>query len=116
MDLSTNGKLLRIFIGESDHYQGVPLHEAIILRAKEEGLAGCTILRGIGGFGANSRIHTTSLLRLSEDLPIIVELVDSAEKIEGFLPKLDGMIDEGLVTVEAANVLIYRANKGDDKK
>jgi len=88
MKIPENGKLLRIFIGESDRYDGKPLHEAIMMLAREKGLAGCTAVKGFEGFGAASRIHTTKILRLSEDLPIIIEIVDSEEKIDAFLPLL----------------------------
>jgi PII-like signaling protein len=106
--LPTEGKLLRIFIGESDRWQGAPLHEALVLEAKRRGLAGATVLRGFMGFGANSRLHTAKILRLSEDLPIVVEIVDAADKIEAFLPELDRMVTEGLVTVERVGILLYR--------
>jgi PII-like signaling protein len=110
MRIEGEGQLLRIFIGESDHWEGKPLHEAIVLAAREQGLAGATVLRGLEGFGANSRIHTVKILRLSEDLPIVVEIVDQAERIAAFLPKLDAMVTEGMVTLEKVNVLIYRHN------
>lgn len=103
------GKLLRIFIGEQDKWEGKPLHEAIVRLAREEGLAGATCIKGFLGFGARSLIHTAKLLRLSEDLPVVVEIVDSEEQIRAFLPKLDDMIQDGLVTLEKAEVLIYRA-------
>jgi PII-like signaling protein len=112
MKISENGQLLRIFIGESDRWEGKPLYEAIILKARERGLAGATMLRGLMGYGAASRIHTAKILRLSEDLPVIVEIVDSAEKIEAFLPMIDEMVGEGLVTLEAVRVLQYRHGKG----
>jgi|SRR5215813_3652262 uncharacterized protein len=108
MRITEDGQLLRIFIGESDHWQGKPLYEAIILKAREMGLAGATMLRGMMGFGANSRIHTAKILRLSEDLPIVVEIVDNAEKIEGLLPVIDEMVQEGLVTLEKVRVVQYR--------
>jgi PII-like signaling protein len=103
------GKLLRIFIGESDRWKGVPLYEAIIRKAREAGLAGATAWRGIQGFGRRSVIHTTNILRLSTDLPIIVEIVDTAEKIEAFLPALDEMVQEGMITVEKAHIVAYRS-------
>lgn len=109
MKLEGDGKLLRIFIGESDRWEGMPLYEAIVRKVREEGLAGATVIRGIEGFGAHSRIHTARILRLSEDLPIVVEVVDRAERIDAILPALDGMIDEGLVTVEAVHIVKYRA-------
>ena len=105
------GKLLRIFIGEQDKWQGQPLHEAIVHLARRQGLAGATCLKGFLGYGAKSHLHTVKLLRLSEDLPIIIEIVDSAEKIQQFLPQLDAMIQDGLVTLEKAEVLLYRANR-----
>ena len=110
MNIPTNGKLLRIFIGEQDKWHGQPLHEAIVRFARTQGLAGATCLKGFLGFGAKSRMHTVKLLRLSEDLPIIIEIVDSEERISQFLPHLDAMIGDGLVTLEKAEVLMYRAN------
>lgn len=110
MKIPADGKLLRVFVGETDKWHGRPLYEAIVLLARKEGLAGATVLKGFMGFGRNSRIHTTKLLRLSEDLPVIVEIVDNEEKINGFLPRLDEMVREGLVTVEKANVILYRSN------
>lgn len=104
------GKLLRIFIGEQDKWHGQPLYEAIVQLARKQGLAGATCLKGFLGFGAKSHLHTVKLLRLSEDLPIVIEIVDSEEKIQAFLPHLDGMIGDGLVTLEKAEVLMYRAN------
>ena len=105
------GKLLRIFIGEQDKWQGHPLHEAIVHLARKQGLAGATCLKGFMGFGAKSHLHTVKLLRLSEDLPIVIEIVDSAGKIQQFLPQLDTMIQDGLVTLEKVEVLMYRANQ-----
>lgn len=102
------GRLLRIFVGESDKHAGRPLYEWLVLKAREAGLAGATVLRGIEGFGAHSRLHTAKILRLSEDLPIVVEIVDLAEKIEGFLPTVDAAIGEGLATVEKVDVRFYR--------
>ena len=103
------GKLLRIFIGESDTWHGRPLYEAIVARVREEGLAGATVLRGIEGFGAHSRIHSSRILRLSEDLPIVVEIVDTAENVDRVLPLLDEMVTEGMVTLERVEVIAYRA-------
>jgi hypothetical protein len=103
------GRLLRVFVGESDRWEGRPLYEAIVFRARERGLAGATVLRGLAGFGAHSRIHTASVLRLSEDLPIVVEIADTAERIASFLPELDGMVREGMVTVEDVHIVAYRA-------
>ena len=105
----TDSRLLRIFIGESDTYEGRPLYEAIVLALRKGGLAGATVLRGIEGFGKSSRLHTAHILRLSEDLPIIIECVDTAEKIEAILPTLDTMIGDGLVTMERVDVRVYRA-------
>ena len=108
MKLEGEGQLLRIFIGESDRHEGKPLYEAIVRRAREKGLAGATVFRGLEGFGAHSRIHTVKILRLSEDLPILIEIVDRAERIEQFLPELDGMVDEGLITLEKVRIIAYR--------
>jgi hypothetical protein len=111
MKIPADGKLLRIFIGEADRWQGKPLYEEIILLARKQGMAGATAIKGFEGFGCKSHMHTTKLLRLSEDLPIIIEIVDSEEKINGFLPLLDGMVKEGLITLEKANVIMYRAGQ-----
>jgi len=111
MKIDGEGELLRIFIGESDHWNGKPLFEAIVLRARELGLAGATVLRGLEGFGAHSRIHTSSILRLSQDLPIVVEIVDQRDRIEAFLPILDEMVHEGMITVEKVRVIAYREGK-----
>ena len=108
MKFEGEGQLLRIFVGESDRWEGRPLHEAILLAAREAGLAGATVLRGMSGFGANSRIHTTKILRLSEDLPIVIEIVDRAEKIQSILPALDRMVTEGMMTLERVQVIAYR--------
>ena len=108
MKISEEGQLLRIFIGESDRWQGKPLYEAIILKAREMGLAGATMLRGLMGFGAASRIHTAKILRLSQDMPIVIEIVDSADKIDSLLPIVDEMVQEGMVTVERVRVIQYR--------
>lgn len=112
MKVPEEGQLLRIFIGESDRWQGKPLYEAIILKAREMGIAGATMLRGMMGYGAASRIHTAKILRLSEDLPVVVEIVDSTEKIAAFLPLIEEMVQEGLVTLENVRVLQYRAPHG----
>lgn len=109
MTLPENGKLLRVFIGESDRWHHRPLYEAIVLKARELGLAGATVLRGPMGFGAHSRLHTAKILRLSVDLPMVIEIVDSEEKINQLLPHLDEMVAEGLVTIEDVKVLRYRA-------
>jgi len=108
MKISEDGQLLRIFIGESDRWHSQPLYEAIVLKAREMGIAGATMLRGLMGFGAASRIHTAKILRLSEDLPIIIEIVDSADKIDLLLPVIDEMVGEGLVTLEKVRILQYR--------
>jgi len=107
MDLPRDAVLLRIFFGEADKYRALPLHEAIVLKAREMHLAGATVLRGQVGFGHSTRIHATKILRLSQDLPIIVEIVDSREKIDTFLPVLDRMMTSGLITIEKAQVLQY---------
>jgi PII-like signaling protein len=99
--------LLRIFVGESDRYDHRPLYEAIVLKARETGLAGATVLRGVMGFGKNSILHTAKILRLSEDLPMVVEILDGQEKVEGFLPLLDQMISDGLVTIEKVNAIHF---------
>ena len=112
MKLPSEAHLLRIFIGESDKAHGRPLYELIVQEARQRGLAGATVLRGCLSFGANSRIHTSKVLRLSEDLPVVVELVDTLEKIEAFLPWLDIAIGEGLVTIEPVRVITYRHNGG----
>lgn len=111
MHLPEEGKLLRIFIGESDRWEQKPLYEAIVLKARELGLAGATVLRGPMGFGASSRLHTAKILRLSEDLPLIIEIVDSEEQIRLLLPHLDGMVGGGLVTIETVQVIKYHGNK-----
>ena len=111
MILPKDGKLLRIFIGESDKREGLPLYEWIVRKACEHGLAGATVLRGLEGFGAHSRVHTAKILRLSTDLPIVVEIVDTEDKIEAFLPVIDDAIEEGLVTLERIEVRFYRPGK-----
>ena len=108
MTLTRKGHLLRIFIGESDQHEGVPLYEWLVRRAREHGLAGATVLRGLEGFGASSRLHTAKILRLSSDLPIVVEIVDTIDKIESFLPVIDEAVNEGLATVEKVDVRFYR--------
>ena len=109
--LEGEGKLLRIFIGESDTWHGKPLYQAIVERVRAEGLAGATVLRGIEGFGADSRLHTSRILRLSEDLPVVIELVDTPERIDAVLPLLDEMVEEGMVTVEPVQIVSYRASE-----
>jgi uncharacterized protein len=108
MELPQDSLLLRIFIGESDRFEGRPLYEGIVLKAREAGLAGATVLRSPMGYGANSRLHTAKILRLSDDLPMIVEIVDEEPKIDAFLPVLDRMIGGGLVTLEKIKVIHYR--------
>ena len=111
MILPEEGHLLRIYIGESDKQDGLPLYEWIVIKAREHGLAGSTVLRGLEGFGAHSRIHTARILRLSSDLPIVVEIVDTKEKIETFLPLIDSAIHEGLATMEKVKIKFYRSGK-----
>jgi PII-like signaling protein len=108
MKLPSESMLLRIFIGENDKADNKSLYEVIVKEAHRRGLAGATVLRGFLGYGANSRIHTAKVLRLSDDLPIVIEIVDSQEKIEAFLPDLDKMIGEGLITLEKIRVIAYR--------
>src|SRR5580704_17562840 len=107
MQIPHDAVLLRIFIGENDRFEHAPLYEAIVLKAREMHLGGATVLRGPMGFGHSSRLHTTKILRLSEDLPFIIEIVDSEQKIDEFLPVLDGMMGSGLVTIEKVRVLQY---------
>lgn len=111
MKIPAEGKLLRIFVGEADKWRGKPLYEEIVLLAKKEGMAGATAIKGFLGFGCKSHMHTAKLLRLSEDLPVVIEIVDSEEKINRFLSHLDEMVEEGLVTLEKANVVMYRAGR-----
>jgi PII-like signaling protein len=111
--LEGRGKLLRIYVGESDTWHGKPLYQAIVERVREHGLAGATVVRGIEGFGRTSRLHTARILRLSEDLPVLIEIVDMEQRIEEILPVLDEMIAEGLVTIEAVQILAYRSAEGD---
>ncbi len=111
MVLPTEGHLLRIFIGEQDRHEGMPLWEWILRQARQQGLAGATVLRGIAGFGAHSRIHTARLERLSVDLPIVIEIVDTIERIEAFLSLIDTVIPEGLATLERVHVRFYRAGE-----
>ncbi len=111
MTLSGDGKLVRIFIGESDRWHHKPLYEEIVRAAREHGLAGATVLRGVEGFERSSRVHSTRILRLSEDLPLVIEIVDSEENIEAFLPKLDEMMGSGLVTLEKVQVLQYGSDQ-----
>ncbi len=111
MVLPTEGCLLRIFIGEGDRGGGKPLYEWLVLKAREEGLAGATVLRGIMGYGAHSRLHTFKIERLSEDMPTVVEIVDTRDKLERFLALIDGVIPEGLATLEKAEVRFYRTGR-----
>lgn len=111
MRLPEEAELLRVFLGESDRHDGRPLYEVIVMEARRRGLAGATVLRGIMGFGADSHMHTAKILRLSEDLPIVVEIVDTADRIAEFLPNLDAMLQEGLITLERARVIVYRHSK-----
>ena len=108
MTIPEDGYLLKIFVGESDKVGHKPLYEVIVVKAREAGLAGATVFRGVMGFGKNSVLHTTKILRLSEDLPMVIEVVDSLEKIEKFLPELDPLIAGGLVTLEQVKVLHYK--------
>ena len=107
MQIPTDAVLLRIFLGEDDRHEHRPLYEAIVLKAREAGLAGATVLRGPMGFGHSSHLHTAKILRLSEDLPLVIEMVDSEEKINAFLPTLDAIMGSGLVTIEKVKVLRY---------
>jgi uncharacterized protein len=111
MSLPHEAQLLRVFIGEQDKYDGKALYEALVLEARKRGLAGATVYRGVLGFGANSVVHTDKILRLSQSLPVVVEIVDSPEKIEAFLPILDEMMQEGMATLEKARVITYRHKK-----
>lgn len=110
MKIPEKGCLLRIFIGESDRWHGRPAYEAIVLKAREMHLAGATVFKGAMGFGAHSRLHTAKVLRLSEDLPIVIEIVDSPEKIEAFIPEIDQVFSDGLITIEDVRVIKYRAD------
>lgn len=117
-DMKTNedGILLRIFAGESDQHEGKPLYQAVVAKARELGLAGATVLKGSMGFGANSVLHTTKILEFSTDLPILMELVDSQESIQKLLPALDGMVHEGMITMETVRIIAYRHNPADTKR
>ena len=108
------GQLLRIFIGESDQHEGTPLFEWLVNKARDRGLAGATVIRGMEGFGAHSTVHTTKILRLSSALPVVVELVDTRARIEEFLPLVDGAIKEGMATIEDVSIRLYRAATGDE--
>ena len=111
MKIPQDGYLLRVFLGESDQWHGRPLYEAIVMKARELHLAGATVLRGPMGFGAHSRLHTAKILRLSEDLPMVIEIVDGKQKIDELLPHIEQMVQEGLVTLERVQVIKYRANE-----
>ncbi len=111
MTLTDEGYLLRVFIGESDKKDGMPLYEWIVRRAKESGIAGATVLRGIEGYGGHSQIHTAKILQLSTDLPVIVELIDTLDKIEAFMPVLENSLEGGLVTQEKAKIRLFRSKK-----
>src|SRR5437660_4587142 len=115
MHLPNDAVLLRIFIGESDRWKHQPLYEAIVLKAREAHLAGATVLRGPMGFGKSSRLHTAKILRLSMDLPLVIEIVDSEEKVQSFLPVLDKMVKGGLVTLEKVRVIDYRADEASSE-
>jgi uncharacterized protein len=110
MRLEGEGKLLRLFIGESDTWHGKPLYQAIVERVRQEGLAGATVLRGIEGFGADSHLHTSRILRLSEDLPVVIEIVDTPEQIDRVVPILDEMVGEGMLTLERVQIVSYRSS------
>jgi hypothetical protein len=114
MRMEGEGKLLRIFIGESDQYHGKPLYQAIVEFVRKEGLAGATAIRGIEGFGADSRLHTSRILRLSEDLPIVIEIVDTEENIDRVLPSLDEMVGEGMLTLEKVHIIAYRGSTKEE--
>jgi uncharacterized protein len=116
MRIPRDAVLLRVFFGEDDKFQRLPLHEAIVMKAREMHLGGATVLRGHIGFGHSSHIHTTKILRLSQDLPVIVEIVDSQEKIDAFLPVLDAMMTSGLVTIEKVQVLQYGPGSASQNK
>ena len=109
MKLEGSGLIARIYIGESDTWEGRPLYEAIVHRLRERGIAGATVLRGIEGYGKRSHLHTTRILRLSEDLPVIVEVVDREDRLRAVLPELDAMVTDGMITLEPVEVIVYRA-------
>jgi PII-like signaling protein len=111
MRLDGTGLLVRIYLGESDHWEGKPLYQAIVERLRKHGLAGATVLRGIEGFGARQHLHSTRILSLSEDLPILIEAVDTEEKVRAVLPELDEMLGDGLMTLEKVEVITYRAGR-----
>lgn len=111
MDIEGRGLLARIYIGEADQWHGRPLYQAIVEFLRERHIAGATVLRGIEGFGANSHLHTSRILRLSEDLPVLIEVVDEEERLRAILPELDGMIGDGLLTLERVDVIVYRGSR-----
>ena len=111
MTLQDEGSLLRIFIGETDHKDGMPLYEWIVREAKTAGIAGATVLRGIEGYGKHRKIHSAKILQLSTDLPIVVELIDTLEKIDAFMPILENALEEGLITQEKANIRLIKSRK-----
>jgi PII-like signaling protein len=113
MKLSGTGLLVRIYLGESDHWHGKPLYLAIVELLRSRGIAGATVLRGIEGFGANQHMHSTRILSLSEDLPILIEAVDTEERVREVLPELDAMLGDGLMTLEKVEVIAYRAGSGE---
>ncbi|MBZ0270163.1 DUF190 domain-containing protein [bacterium] len=115
MKIEGPGFLLRVFLGEDDRWEGKPLHVAIVERARREGLAGATVLRGLLGFGASSRIHSTHVLRLSDNLPLVVEIVDREDRIRAFLPALDEMVGDGMVTLERVEVVTYRPGAAGER-
>jgi len=116
MQLPHEACLLRVFLGESDRWHHQPLYEAIVLKAREAHLAGATVLRGPMGFGKSSHLHTAKILRLSMDLPLVIEIVDSEEKIQAFLPELDSMMSGGLITLEKVRVIEYRAHPPEEQR
>jgi uncharacterized protein len=113
LKIEGEGRLLRVFVGESDTWHGKPLYQAIVERLRQEGLAGATVVRGIEGFGASSRLHTTRILQLSTDLPVVIEVVDSQDRIDHIVPVLDAMVGDGLVTLEKVHVITYRGSPRD---
>jgi hypothetical protein len=111
MSIAGPGLLVRIYIGESDQWHGKPLFQAIVELLRERGIAGATVLRGIEGFGANAHVHTTRILRLSEDLPVLIEVVDQEERLRAMLPELDAMVSDGMITLEHVEVIAYRPGR-----
>ena len=111
MTLPEEGHLLRIFVSEADKYDGLPVYEWIVREAREHGLAGATVLRGMEGYGASSVVHTAKILRLASDLPVVIEIVDTIDRIESFMPKVDEAVAEGLATIERVQIRLYRSRK-----